>query len=126
MDEQPQRVVVVGASPNPERYSNRAMRLLLEHGHDAIPVHPAVEEIEGVKSVKSLSEIAGDIDTVTLYVSAARSSSMQDALLQIHPKRVIFNPGAENPALSEALENSGIRTQEACTLVLLNTGQFSR
>lgn len=126
MGEQPQRVVVVGASPNPERYSNRAMRLLLEHGHDAIPVHPAVEEIEGVKSVKSLSKISGEIDTVTLYVSAARSSSMQDALLQLRPRRVIFNPGAENPALSEVLENSGIRTQEACTLVLLNTGQFSR
>lgn len=125
MCEKKQRVVVVGASPKPERYSNRAMRLLIEHGHEAIPVHPAVEKIEGVSAVKSLAEITDDIDTVTLYVSAAISSSMQDALLEMRPKRVIFNPGAENAPLRDALESNGIQTLEACTLVLLNIGRFS-
>ena len=125
MCEKKQRVVVVGASPNPERYSNRAMRLLIERGHEAIPVHPAVKKIEGASAVKSLAEITDDIDTVTLYVSAAISSSMQDALLKMRPKRVIFNPGAENALLRDALESNGIQTLEACTLVLLSTGQFS-
>jgi len=124
MREKKQRVVVVGASPNPERYSNHVVRLLIEHGHEAIPVHPAVEEIEGVPAVKSIADVADRVDTVTLYVSAARSSSMQDALLKMRPKRVIFPPGAENPALREALESNGVQTLEACTLVLLKTGQF--
>ncbi|MBN1394539.1 MAG: CoA-binding protein [Pirellulales bacterium] len=124
MSKKLQRVVVVGASPNPERYSNRAVRMLLECGHEAVPVHPAVKEIEGIPVVKSIAEVAGQIDTVTLYVSSARSSGMQEELLKLKPRRVIFNPGAENPALRDALENAGVGTQEACTLVLLRTGQF--
>lgn len=74
--------------------------------------------------VSRLEDLSGHIDTVTLYVSAERSTAMEDAITHLHPDRVIFNPGAENPALREALEAKGIRTEEACTLVLLNTDQF--
>jgi len=124
MSDKRQRVVVVGASPNPERYSNRAMRMLLEHGHEAIPVHPAVAQIEGVPACKSLAEVSGPVDTATLYVSPIRSSAMQEELLKLKPQRVIFNPGAENPALRDALESADIKTIEACTLVMLRTKQF--
>ena len=66
-------VVVIGASPNPARYANKAVRALLDHGHDVIPVHPAVREVQGVPVVASLEEVEAEVDTVTLYVNAARA-----------------------------------------------------
>ena len=119
-----QRVVVVGASPKPERYSNRAVRQLVEHGHDVVPIHPAAESIEGLPVIGKLEDVGGRVDTITLYVGADRSSQLEDAIARLHPDRVIFNPGAENPDLRAALDARGIHTEEACTLVLLSTGQF--
>ncbi len=119
-----QRVVVVGASPKEERYSNRAVRLLVEHGHEVVPVNPAESSIEGIPVVPRLDDLGGHVDTVTLYVSPKISSAMEEPLTALNPDRVIFNPGTENPALCAALKAHGIHTEEACTLVLLNTGQF--
>ena len=124
MDDKSQRVIVIGASAKPERYSNRAVRLLLEHGHEVMPVNPGISSIEDIPVISKLEDLSGHVDTVTLYVSAEKSSALKDVLIHLHPDRVIFNPGAENPALMAALEANGIRTEEACTLVLLNTGQF--
>ena len=121
-----QNVVVLGASPKSHRYSNKAVRLLLEHGHRVIPVHPAVETIEGLAVSHDLTDITDHIDTLTLYVSAAVSSSLQDDIVGLNPDRVLFNPGTENASLRKTLEDHGIRTQEACTLVLLTTGQFQQ
>lgn len=119
-----QRVAVIGASQKPERYSNQAVRMLLEHGHETIPVNPAIDKIEGITVARHISHITGHVDTVTLYTSPTISNSMQEALMALKPDRVIFNPGAENAPLSAALEANGIQTQEACTLVLLKTDQF--
>lgn len=124
MTQQQQRVAVVGASANPERYSNRAVRMLVEHGHEVIPIHPEASAIEGLPVVHDVADLSGNVDTVTLYVSAETSSGLADPLLALRPGRVIFNPGAENPSLQAALEAGGIPTEEACTLVLLSTGQF--
>jgi len=119
------KVAVLGASPNPERYSNMAVRLLVEHGHEVVPVNPAQTEIEGLDVVKTLDELdAGDIDTVTVYVGARHSDPLRERLVALRPRRVIFNPGAENPDLVSALESAGVEVQEACTLVLLRTGAF--
>lgn len=117
-------VAVVGASPKAERYSNKAVRLLREHGHTVIPVNPAQTHIEGLEVAANISALPRSIDTVSMYVSPERSTPLLAELLALHPHRVIFNPGAENPALQSALENAGIATEEACTLVLLRTGQF--
>lgn len=117
-------VVVIGASANPERYSNKAVRALLDHGHEVIPVHPAVREVQDVPVIASLEHVEAEVDTVTLYVNAAQSSKLKDALLDLHPRRVIFNPGAENTDLRIALERENIECLEACTLVMLSTGQF--
>ncbi len=117
-------VVVLGASPKPERYSNQAVVALLRHGYEVIPVHPAVSEIEGLDAVSSLDAISVQVDTVTVYVGPDRSAQMLDALCGLSPRRVIFNPGAENKQLASALEASGIDVEEACTLVLLASGQF--
>lgn len=123
-NQEQQRVVVVGASSKPERYSNRAVRLLVQHGHEVVPVHPAASSIEGLPVVRSLEDVRGHVDTLTLYVSAERSSALESEITRLHPERVIFNPGAENPDLLAILEAQGILTEEACTLVLLSTNQF--
>ncbi len=117
-------VAVLGASPKPDRYSNKAMKMLLEHGYSAIPVAPGHDVIEGRPAVKDLASIHTPIHTVTVYVGEKRSAGMTGDLLTLGPQRVVFNPGAENPALAERLKEAGIEVLEACTLVLLRTGQF--
>lgn len=118
-------MAVLGASPDPDRYSNKAVRMLVAHGHRVVPVNPGHKMIEGLPAVSGLSMITpGMIDTVTVYVGAARSAGMADDLLALRPRRVIFNPGAENAGLAATLTAAGIRVEDACTLVLLQTGQF--
>ena len=96
-------VVIVGASDNPERYSHRALLMLRQHGHEVIPVHPKLTSIEGVPVVADLSSIQRPVDTVTMYVGAQISEALADKLIRLQPRRVIFNPGAENPELAAKL-----------------------
>lgn len=117
-------VAVVGASDKPERYSYQAVKLLREKGHAVYPVHPSLREIDGLPVFASLRQIPVAIDTVTLYLSAAHQERLVDDLLARAPRRVIFNPGAENPDLQRQLRGKGVETLEACTLVLLKTGGF--
>ena len=117
-------VAILGASNKPERYSNQALRLLAEHGHAVFPVHPALDAIDGHRVFKSLADIPEPVDTVTMYVSPAHSTGLAGALLAARPRRVLFNPGTENPDLEEKLAHAGIAVIRACTLVLLRTGQF--
>lgn len=117
-------VAVVGASPKPERYSNKAIRLLREYGHTVLPVNPAQKEIEGLPVSPGIDALPRGVDTVTVYVSPAHSGALLAPLLALKPRRVIFNPGAENPALEDGLRAAGIGVEEACTLVLLRTRQF--
>lgn len=119
-----QRVVVLGASPKPDRYANRAVRLLLEHGHDVVPVHPRYPSIEGLPVAAGLDQVNGDVDTLTVYVAPDRSTALAPAIVRLAPERVIFNPGTENPQLQAALEQEGMQVVSACTLVMLSTGQF--
>lgn len=117
-------VVVLGASPNEERYANRAMKMLSEYGHHPIPVNPAFEQILGQKCYATIASVPGPVDTVTLYLGAVRSTPLIPEILAAKPRRIIFNPGAENPELAQAAEAEGIEAVEGCTLVMLRTGQF--
>lgn len=118
-------VVVLGASSNPERYSNMAIRELRSRGHRVIPVHPQESRIEGLPVVADLAGLAGEkIDTVTLYLRPSLSAPLAAALVALHPRRVIFNPGTESAALEKILTQAKIEVLEACTLVMLRTGQF--
>ena len=119
-----ERVVVLGASPKPERYSNKALKMLVDYGHDPVPVAPVHTEIEGRPVVSHLELVEGSVDTVTLYVGTARQGSLAESLVKLKPRRVIFNPGTENPSIYHELKAAGIEPLEACTLVLLSTGQF--
>jgi len=118
------RAVVLGASANPERYSNKAVKMLLEYGHEVIPVHPAATEIEKLQTVPKLSQITGKVDTLTLYLSPETLTSMAADIITLNPGRVIFNPGTENKQLMQELRQHGLKVVEACTLVLLRTSQF--
>ena len=117
-------VAVLGASAKPERYSNKALKELSQSGYKVIPVNPALKEIDGIEVAPSLCEIREKVDTVTLYLSPERSEEIAKELVALKPRRVIFNPGTENPELQKALQSKGIETIEACTLVMLRTATF--
>lgn len=124
MSTSPQRVAVLGASHKPERYSNQAIRLLLELGHAVLPVNPRLDVSEGVPVVHTLGEIDGTVDVLTLYVGPERSAPLAHDIVRLNPGRVIFNPGTESAQLEARLDAAGIPHERACTLVLLRTGQF--
>jgi uncharacterized protein len=117
-------VAVVGASEKPERYASRALWMLVTHGYRPIPVSRSGKDILGLKGYASLADIPDRIDTVTMYVSPDKQAPVIRDILAIRPRRVIFNPGAENPQAAALLTQRGIAIEEACTLVLLATGQF--
>jgi predicted CoA-binding protein len=118
------RVVVLGASANPARMSYQAVKELREAGHEVLPVHPALSSLLGADVLTDLEEVRGEVDTLTLYVNSTRSAGLADKILNLSAKRVIFNPGAENAELMKKLEAAGVECLEACTLVMLRTGDF--
>lgn len=116
--------VVIGASEKPSRYSNRAIQMLQAHGFTAVPVSRTGKDVLGLKGYASLADVPDPVDTVTVYLSPEKQAPVIRAILALQPRRVIFNPGAENPAAYPGLAKHGIEIVEACTLVLLSTGQF--
>lgn len=117
-------VAVLGASPKPDRYAYRAMKMLREHGHRAVPVNPAFEEILGEKCYPSIADIPEKVETVTMYLGKQRSDPLIAEIVNAKPRRIIMNPGAENDDLAAKAEAAGIEVEEACTLVLLQTRLF--
>tara|TARA_R110002096_G_scaffold147671_19_gene307770 strand:+ start:35679 stop:36056 length:378 start_codon:yes stop_codon:yes gene_type:complete len=117
-------VVVLGASNNPDRYSFKAICALREHGYAVIPIHPALDEIQGIDVVASVKEVHQPVDTVSLYVNPSILGKLLDDLVDLSPRRVLFNPGTESAEAVKVLEEAGIQCENACTLVLLQTGQF--
>ena len=117
-------VVVLGASPKPDRYANKAMQLLAEYGYRAIPINPAFSEILGAKCYPSIVDVPGQIDTATIYLGKARSDPLIDEIVNLQPRRIIMNPGAENENLAAKARERGIEVVEGCTLVMLRAGSF--
>jgi predicted CoA-binding protein len=115
--------LVVGASPNSERYSFLATSLLHENG---ISVYPFGIKKGVIGEIPILNEWPSEIpiDTVTLYLGPAAQTEYFDQILALKPRRIIFNPGTENPILASIAAKNGVQTLEACTLVLLKTGQY--
>lgn len=120
------KVVVLGASPKEDRYSNKAVKALLEHGYEVIPVHPQCRKIHGLACARNLGEVAGPVDALTVYLNPERSGQAITEILKLEPRRIILNPGTENAELARQAREQGIAVQEACTLVLLSTGQFEK
>ena len=117
-------VVVLGASPKPERHSNQAVRALVKNGHRVIPVHPLLRQIAGAVTVPALSHIDEKVNTLTLYVGPERGIKLLQEMIDLRPERVIMNPGTESEEMEEQLTAKGINVLRACTLVMLRTDQF--
>lgn len=117
-------VAVLGASSKPDRYSYKAVMLLREKGYSTYPIHPTLKAIEGIGVFASLRDVPVPLDVVTVYLGCANQTKVAEDIVRSRPRRVIFNPGAENPELAERLRVVGIEALNACTLVLLKTGQF--
>lgn len=117
------KTLVLGASDNPTRYSNLAMSRLRGKGHPVVAIGRKRSKAGDVDIETEKPAFAG-VDTVTLYMNATHQREYYDYILSLHPKRIIFNPGAENPELEELAQKNGIEPVEACTLVLLSTGQY--
>lgn len=117
------KTIVLGASTNPGRYSYKAVHSLLSHGYPVIPVGIKKGEVAG-HPIEAAETIHQNIDTLTLYVGAQNQPVYYSYIMDTHPKRIIFNPGTENPELEEMAREKGIEVLQACTLVLLATGQY--
>lgn len=117
------KTLVMGASHKPQRYSNMAVRMLKDYGHEVVALGRRAREVEGWEILDGKPEVE-EVDTITLYLNAQNQKEYYDYFLSLKPKRVIFNPGAENFELERLLEDNGIETENACTLVLLRTGSY--
>jgi predicted CoA-binding protein len=118
-----QKVGVLGASAKEGRYARLAQELLLAHGYSVIPIHPKSTEILGITAYSDLLK-APDCDTVTIYIGKDLVRKNIDQLLNCSASRFIFNPGTECVESMGRLQDAGKTVLEACTLVLLKTGQF--
>jgi predicted CoA-binding protein len=117
------KTLVLGASANPSRYSYLAVNSLAAKGHEVIAICKRPGKV-GQVSVEIEKRTIQDLDTVTLYLNAGNQKQYYDYIFSLHPRRIIFNPGAENEELSSMAKEKGVLPQEACTLVLLSTGQY--
>jgi predicted CoA-binding protein len=120
---QSKKTLVLGASENPMRYSNIAINRLRSNGHEVMAIGKKEGKVADI-AITTAKEDVKDIDTVTLYLNPSHQRQYYDYILSLHPKRVIFNPGAENDELYDLAQTNGIQPVEACTLVMLSTGQF--
>jgi len=117
------KTLVLGASANPERYSNMAIQRLRSKGHSVVGIGRSHARVADVDIATDPEPIPG-LDTVTIYMNPSNQKNYYNYILAQHPRRIIFNPGAENEELSALARHAGIEPVEACTLVLLTTGQY--
>ncbi len=117
------KTLVLGASENVERYSNKAIKMLNRYQHEVCAIGHKKGTVDGIEFDKE-KIFFEKVDTVTLYLNPKNQEAFYDYILELHPRKLIFNPGTENEVLWNMAEKKGIICQEACTLVLLSTNQY--
>ena len=117
------KTLVLGASENPARYSNLAINRLRANQHPVVAIGKKPGKVNDVNIIEEHPPM-DDVDTVSLFLNEHNQKQYYDYILSLHPKRIIFNPGAENDELAAMASQHGIQPMEACTLVLLSTGQY--
>jgi predicted CoA-binding protein len=123
MDSNQKKTLVLGASDNPARYSYLAINRLRAAKHPVVAIGKKNTKVFDV-DVDTEKKQYPNVDTVTVYLNPENQKGYYDYILSLHPKRIIFNPGAENEEFAGLAKSNGIQPMEACTLVLLSTGQF--
>ena len=117
------KTLVLGASTKSERYAFKAITMLVEKGHSVLAIGQNKGEVAGI-NIRTKNIPLKNIDTITLYLNPIRQREYYNYILETKPKRVIFNPGTENPEFYQLLKSNNIKVEEACTLVLLITNQY--
>ena len=117
------RVLVIGASAHVWRTSYTAIRRLLDHGHEIIGIGARDAQVHGVNVGTEMPELE-EVHTVTMYLRAALQKDYYDYIVGLKPKRLIFNPGAENPKLAKVARDHHIKVHNSCMLVMLSSGNF--
>ncbi|QTY27329.1 CoA-binding protein [Flavobacterium sp. CS20] len=117
------KTLIIGASDKPQRYAYKALKLLQKNNHEVLALGKRQMNIDGVEVHLGKPDFS-DIHTVTLYLNAKNQEEYYDYIISLKPKRVIFNPGTENPDFQKKLNSENIEVVEACTLVLLSTNQY--
>lgn len=117
------KTVVLGASTKPERFAFKAITMLVENGHSVLAIGKNAGEVAGV-TIRTKKIPLTNIDTISLYLNPVRQRDYYNYIIETKPKRVVFNPGTENPEFYQLLKANGIKVEEACTLVLLTTNQY--
>lgn len=117
------KTLIIGASPNPDRYAYKAAHMLTGKGHEIVNIGIKKGSVADVP-IEKAGVPKKDIHTITLYIGLAIQPEYYNYILSTKPQRVIFNPGTENPELQALLRKNNIEYTEACTLVLLSTGQY--
>jgi uncharacterized protein len=120
---QSKKTLVLGASDNPLRYSYLAVNRLVSKGYPVVALGKRKGTVGGIDILTDQIPVQ-DIDTVTLYLNPLHQKEYYNYILSLKPKRIIFNPGTENDELIDLAERNGITAVEACTLVMLSTGQY--
>lgn len=119
------KTVIIGATTNPSRYAFLAARMLTDYRHEIVPVGIKDGAVFGKEILDILQKPpVENVDTVTLYIGPQRQPEYYDYILGLKPKRIIFNPGTENDEFEQMAEAQGVEALEACTLVMLRTGQY--
>lgn len=118
------RTFVIGASSNPERYAYKACKMLKEEGFPFVAIGLKEDVMDDGTPIQTIASHPGKAHTITVYVGAPRQAAYYSFIFESAPERIIFNPGAENPELTALAREKNIEVLEACTLVLLATGQF--
>jgi len=104
------KTLVLGASTKPERYAFKAIAMLVDKGHSVLAIGQNAGEVAGIK-IKTKAIPLSNIDTITLYLNPARQRDYYNYIVEAKPKRVIFNPGTENPELYQLLELNNIKSE---------------
>lgn len=117
------KTLVLGASQNPARYSYLALKSLNAKNHPVVAIGRRRGKVDNI-DINTEKKPIDNLDTITLYLNANNQKQYYDYIVSLHPKRIIFNPGAENKELRQLAHANGIKTMDACTLVMLSTGQY--
>jgi uncharacterized protein len=117
------KTLLIGATTHPSRYAYVALQSLIEKGHEVVAIGKEKGQVNGI-AIETEKLPFKDIYTVTLYINPSIQPEYYDYVVALRPKRIIFNPGTENPEFEKLAQANGIETLHACTLVMLSTGQY--